>query len=245
MSALLRVSMVLLGMLAAAPSFGADVSLVQQPKLGKEFDAFPRVGNGVGPDVAKRINDVLVKVDALGRKAIADCKAQDRKNGYWARGVDITMLGPQYLSLVSHDDAMCGWAHPSGSSLSLVFDLSDGRLVDLSKLLPGLVTKAALSDALDGAKIGTVTSSKLISLYRQEMDKDKDRDAECKDVVAQKDDLSFIAYPDAGAHGLVFDPVGIERVVQACFESMTLPVDVLAANGTSTVLLEALRAARK
>ena len=227
------------------PASAADATLQAQPKLAKDFDAFPRVSGGIAPDVAKRINDGLVRADAKGRKAIADCRKQDPRNGYWERSVEVTMLGPRYLSLVSRDNAMCGWAHPNNSSMALVYDLTDGKLVDLAKLLPGLVTKTALEETLDGSRIGTISSPRLLALYLGERKKDAGLDPECRQVSAERKELSFIAYPEAKAHSLVLEPVGIENVVQACFDTMTVTGAVLATQGTSAEFLEALRAARK
>ena len=231
--------------LVTVPAHAADISLKKQPALGEDFDAQPRVTGGVAPDVAKRINDVLARTDARGRKAIVDCRSRDRANGFYNRSVDIAMISPGYLSLVSHDDAMCGWVHPNSSALSLVFDLRDGRLVDLAKLLPGLVTSSALSEGLDGGRVGTVTSPKLIDLYLAEMGKDSGRDPDCKRSFTLRDDLTFIAYPAAAEHGVTFEPFGIERVVQACFGSMTLSAADLARYGAPAGFIEALKAASK
>ena len=231
--------------LALGAALAADASLQAQPKLAKDFEAFPRVSGGVAPEVAKRINDGLARADAKGRKAIADCRKQDARHGYWERSVEATMVGPRYLSLVSRDNAMCGWAHPNTSSMALVYDLADGKLVDLAKLLPGLVTKTALDETMDGSKIGTIGSPRLMAIFRDEAKKNPGLDPECKQVIADREELAFIAYPDAKTHGLVLEPVGVEHVVQACFDAMILTGAVLATQGTSADFLEALGTARK
>jgi hypothetical protein len=150
------------------------------------------------------------------------------------------MAGPGVLSLVARDDYYCpGAAHPDSGALALVYDLGTGRPVDLVNLLPGLKLASALDTASDGSKIGTIASKELTALYRKAAK--PDLEADCKAVLDDQD-LTFIAWPDAKAKGLVIEPAGLIHAIAACGVAVTLDVETLKASGASPEFLGALAA---
>jgi hypothetical protein len=219
------------------------VKLRPMPPLAKNIAAFSRMTAGAPPAVMEKINTALDRDESRLRAARLECfhngdgkKAQ----GDWSREIAITMAGPDYLSLVARDDYYCqGAAHPDGGALALVYDLRTGRPVDLVTLLPGLKLAGALATASDGSKMGTIASKELTALYKKAPK--PDLDADCKAVLDDQD-LTFIAWPDAKAKGLVIEPVGLIHAIAACGVAVTLDGETLKTTGVAPEFLRALAA---
>jgi hypothetical protein len=229
----------LLLLLSAAPGLAAEgaVTLVQQPKIAGA-DAFPRIANPKD-EAEKRINAALDRQDRQLRKAAAECRANG-KDTSWDRTVTAPMTGPGYLTLIAADELDCGGAHPDTGQMVLVYDLQTGHPVNWSRLLPpDLAVKVALDDAADGSKIGTVTSPKLLALYKADYPARDDR-AECLDAIGNG---PFVLWPDAKAHGLEVAPSSLPHVMAACGETVTLSVATLRRLGVDARLTDAIDAA--
>lgn len=224
-----------------------DLVLQPQSPIEDNSAAFPRVaGNG---NAVRRINASLDAIDADLRKAIQGCRQDALANGGkagWTRTVDVTMRGPQYLSLVAQDDPFCGGAHPNADTLALVFDRDTGRPVDWQRLLPSsLAPSATLATGLGGSREGLVMSPPLLSLYRNRYpaelkDIDPTNRDECRDSVQD----GFTIWPDARTHSLMIQPTTQNFAAAACAVPISLPASLLAGLGTDSALVAALRAAR-
>jgi hypothetical protein len=151
----------------------------------------------------------------------------------------MTMAGPRFVSFVSHDNSFCGGPHPNGSTFALVYDLTTGRPVDWTKLIPArLGGKPGTTEAADGTVLGTLSSPKLKALYIRDMKPD----ADCKDVLNDTD-FNFMFWPDAQAGGLVMDQEDLPHSAQACGGSLTLSTKTLREMGADTGLIDAIEAA--
>ena len=204
----------------------APITLIHRPQLGPQvgaaprpagtgpldIEAFPRL-EGTTPPVV-RINAALDRADERALKAARECIASDAKHSDWSRSIDMTMAGPRFVSFVSHDDSFCGGPHPNGSTFALVYDLTTGRPVDWTKLIPArLGGKPGTTEAADGTVLGTLSSPKLKALYIRDMKPD----ADCKDTLNDTD-FNFMFWPDAQAgtvakHGRGRAKVAIDRRV--------------------------------
>ncbi len=78
------------------------VKLKEQPELTGDAEALPRVLSGPKPAVVKAINAVLARLDAKALNAQHEC-GDEKKGGYYARTAETTMLGPRFLSVVTHE----------------------------------------------------------------------------------------------------------------------------------------------
>jgi hypothetical protein len=215
------------------------VKLRAMPPIAKDVAAFPRMAAGAPPEVREKINTALDRDESRLRAARQECLHNgEGKKGDWSRKIVITMAGPGFLSLVARDDYYCpGAAYPDGGALALVYDLGTGRPIDLVKLLPVLKLAGALDTASDGSKIGTIASKELTALYKKAAKPDLDPD--CKGVLDDQD-LTFIAWPDAKAKGLVIEPVGLIHAIAACGVAVTLDGETLKATGAAPEFLGAL-----
>jgi hypothetical protein len=230
------------GLVASAAAAEDAVKLRPMPAIAKDVEAFPRIVAGAPPVVMDKINKALTGDESRLRAARKDCfqNGDGKSRGDWSRKLAITMAGPFALSLVARDAyTFPGAAHPDGGALALVYDLGTGRPVDLVKLLPGLKLAGALDTASDGSKIGTIASKELTALYRKAPK--PDLDADCKGVLDDQD-LTFIAWPDAKARGLVIEPVGLVHAIAACGAAVTLDAETLEASGAAPEFLGALAA---
>jgi len=225
------------GLVSNAAAEGA-VKLRPMPPIAKDVAAFPRIAAGAAAQVMDKINTALDRDESRLRAARKECFHNG--DGDWSRKIAITMAGPGYLSFFARDDYYCrGAAYPDGGALALVYELGTGRPVDLVKLLPGLKLAGALFTASDGSKIGTIASSELTALYRKAPK--PAIDADCKGVLDDQD-LTFIAWPDAKARGLVIEPVGLIHAIAACGVAVMLDAQTLKASGALPEFLTALTA---
>jgi hypothetical protein len=208
------------------------------PKLGQQADAFPRLA-AAGP-VADRINAGLAAADARAVKAMRECR-NDAPRGSWTRTVDVTMRGPQFVSLVAHDGADCGGAYPNQPIVPLVYDLATGRPVDWTRLFPRTVSgEATTMTGGDGTVLGVLASRTLSSRYLFGLKLEGACGSAFDDA-----DPPFMLWPDARAGGLVPYQEAPPHGVRACGGTVTIPVDKLIGFGTSARLIDAIAAAHR
>ena len=203
-------------------------------------------------EAQKRINAALKRLDDKLGKAIRACKGQDGAHGGWVRKVEPTMRGPRFLSYVIKDMSSCGGPYPSIGTMSIVYDLETGAPVDWTRLLPTAMTgKVALAEGIDGTRMVTLSSPQLYSLYLAGYDRASrmpasgiapEDVAQCKEAVRDTADPPMMAWLDAQSGGLAvqFD---LPHAVQACAVPVTIPIEVLRANGANAALLDAITAA--
>ncbi|HEX3881587.1 MAG TPA: hypothetical protein VHW66_02920 [Stellaceae bacterium] len=233
----LRVVLVALGVLAAAVAHAGDepVTMRAVKPVAHGIEAFPRIGTPRDAAVA-RINHALAGADASVDRLAVDC------NHYkgWHRGVQVTMRGPRYVSLLAGDDWYCGGAYPDTDLTALVFDLSTGAPVDWTKLFP-----PALVDAAGPSPGGGVSDPIFIptrglwDLFVKTANSPGD---ECNEVrnSASDMDTSLMIWPDAKEDGIALAATQFPHVVKACSGPATVPVAELRKLGVDAALLDAI-----
>lgn len=234
-----------------AGSAGAAERLVEMKAahLAKDVDAYPRIAAAVD-DAEKKINAAVEKLDARVKKAIAECKREGGKYADWSRTVEVTMRGPRYLSYVVTDNSSCGGAHPNVGTTAIVYDLVSGAPVDWAKLLPPkLLGKVSLNETSDGTKMITLGSKRLYELYMaQYRAGERKDDKECTEAMegmgGADREPTFTPWLDAKGGGLGIN-VDVPHVIQACADSITIPLATLRAEGVGDAMLKAIEAAKK
>ena len=229
---------VLLCLAVATTAFaGPSVQLRQSPPFKTANARLPRIVSPATPATA-RINAAFNVLDARWSSFMHGCP----KDGDTGRVVDVTMNGPQFLSVVVHDSESCGGAHPDASTLALVYDLATGKPIDWKTLLgPRAALSTSLDTVIDGTRSGTFASASLQALYLKSLKArihDKDWWDQCGDVF--NDSLSFIAWPDAKKRALLLEPA-LAHVVQACAEDGSIGATDLQKIGADARLIDALR----
>ncbi|MEE7447982.1 hypothetical protein MRF4_09200 [Methylobacterium radiotolerans] len=242
---------VLLSLTAPAGAADGPVILKAPSDLAPGIAALPGVA-APAAEAERRINAALKRLDARALKAAQECKSEGGKDGYWERTVDTPMRGPRFLSYVISDSWSCGGPHPSSNTMAIVYDLTTGAPVDWTTLLPASLTgELALAEGPGGTKMVTLASKTLHALYlagyrpRTGDLKADDADKECREVVAETYDgrpPAMMAWLDAKAGGLAvqFD---LAHVVQACADTVVIPVAALRREGAKPLLAGALEAA--
>jgi hypothetical protein len=235
------VSLILAGLTASLAS--AAESLVQTgdpPPLIPGVAAMPQI---VGPadKAQQRINRALRLLDHNVLQAVRSCG-----DGNWQRTVTVPMGGPAFLAVKVTDNVSCSnAAHPTAATWSIVYNLSTGQPVDWTRYLPATLTgRTALATQLDGTKVVTLASSKLLDLYLSNYRSGAtDNEAkECRRVLrdAEKEGVaSVMVWPDAVGGGLAAE-VSLPHAMAACMEPVIIPLATLRDEGTAISLLHAL-----
>ncbi len=231
----------------ATAAQGADraVKLKAPADVADGIAAMPRI---VGPtDAAEaRINKALDSLDANAVRGLKTCKAPDGTPGGDSRNVTAPMRGPGFLSLVIADSAACGGPHPNNGTVAIVYDLTAGTPVDWAKLLPAaLVGKQALAENWDGERFVTLTSARLLALFKRFYRRGDGDQADC--LRAIDDEIAsgppqMSAWPDAKGEGLALQ-FDLPYAVQDCAVPAIIPAAELKRLGASPKLLRALAAA--
>jgi hypothetical protein len=227
----------------AAPAADRAVHLVVPPPVRKDIAALPQIADPAD-DAERRINAALKRLDLNVLKAARACKGGD-----WARSVDVPMRGPGFLSLTITDAVYCeGNAHPDSATMSIVYDLTTGKPVDWTQLLPTSLTgKVALEEQADGSKIVTLASKRLFELYIAGYGAGEPPSSdleECRQALldqATDGPPGMMVWLDAQGGGLAVQ-VGLPHVVKACEDPVVVPVAVLRTEGAQPALLKALGA---
>ncbi len=228
------------GVLALVPRFPAHaqsvmgpVPLIQPPRLSKTASAMPRLRDAASP-AARRINAALDAADRRLQDAISDCAGEAHDSGAseaeYDRTVSVAMAGPEFLSLVASDSGFCGGLHPNFQTIALTFDLSTGRPVDWTKLLPTpLIETTTTEGAMGGATLGLVRSKLLVEL-------DTDPSEDC----GMPPDAAFQLWPDAVRGGVNVAWADPPHADMNCGEPALLDVATLRRYGASPLLIQAL-----
>lgn len=243
----------LLSTLIVAHAASRVVTLRNPALVADEIAAMPVI-EAPADDAERQINAAVGRFNFNARKAAAQCKKDSRGRYHWSRSVNATMRGPGFLSFTITDDTYCGTAYPNMSAQSIVYDLSTGKPVDWTKLLPPSLTgKVTLQTGMDGTKTVALSSQRLydlyLKLYRHEP-KDPDEtgdEKECREAVMQEGASAppaMSVWLDAKAGGLAIQ-FDLAHVVQACADAVVIPVQTLKAEGAKAALTDALEAARQ
>ena len=226
-------------LLIGVPARAADrvVQMTHPAPLRPDFAAIPEIADPV--DAAEQaINAAVRRLDKVGIAAVCTGKRNS-----WERSVETTMHGPRFLSFVVHDDIYCGGAHPDEAAYAIVYDLSSGRPVDWTKLLPPSLTgNITLQPAADGTRTVYLASAELMRRFSKAQHPQDP--VGCEGTTDFDDVPPMQLWLDAAAGGLAAMP-DVAHVVQACYEPLVIPVADLRKLGAAPALVDALEAARK
>jgi hypothetical protein len=231
----------LLAVLFAAS--GVGLTLAPGPRLQPGLDAFPRIATPAGP-ASTKINAALTRADGRARAAAADCLLDTGKSG-WNREARATFAGPEFLSLVAHDDWFCGGPYPDTSTVALTYDLATGAPVNWAKLLPAsLAEQTAVDTVGDGSVVGLLATPAIQKLYGRLA------------AAAQPPDLRrdcagayngaptpVMAWLDAARGALMLETTAFPHAAKACATTVAVPLAELQTLGAAPRLIEALRTA--
>ncbi len=219
------------------------VELKPQPEVAKNVEAMPQVVGGVEPEPAAKINAAFKRLDAKVAVAARDCRkgaealVHQPVEDAWDRGVEVTMRGPRYLSVMIDDSLTCGGPHPDVGTLPIVYDLNTGGTVNWLKLLPA-GARSGVDDAADGNKIGAVVWPVLTAMER------KGAEGDCREFFATEQALPFVLWLDAKAGAIEAMPSSVPHVLLPCLGPVVIPVaQARKMGGFNKEMLDALEAA--
>ncbi len=237
--------------LLAAGAHAGTLTMTRPAALRKDVAAFPKIARP-GDPAQSRIDEALARLDAALPRAIHECRTMSggpaAADAYWTRTITVTMAGPRFLSFMIVDDAFCGGAHPNTADWGVVYDLTTGRPVDWTRVLPPSLTgKVTLEEGMDNVRTVRLASPRLHALYLAGYGAtDQGSNSDCRDAVTQTPDTPppSSVWLDAAKGGLAvqFD---VAHVAQACALPVVIPLATLKAEGASPELIAALAAARK
>jgi hypothetical protein len=220
-------------------------------QLRKDVDLWPLIVQPRNP-AGQRVNATLTQLNRRVAQAVKQCDADalawskqmgettkgNDTTSAWSRKVQVTMAGPQFLSLVASDEAFCGGAHPNSDQMALVFDMSTGAPVNWTALVAKSTGASSYTDTImDGSTVGALI---LPALQKMNI---AAADASCKDAFA--DPQSFLLWPDAKSDTLVAQPFDLPQAVQACAQEIHLTIEQARNLGFSESLLSAIEQAHR
>lgn len=229
----------------AAPATQA-VTLIDQPALGEDLEALPRLTGGTPAITA--INADLARMDASAVAAAADCvaSADGGPGGGSARSITRPMTGPAYLTLRQHAEWYCGGPYPATAQTAVTWDLATGARLDWAAAVPGLGLTAGSTEDMPADYVAPVSSAALGAWYSRKMLASTETEwvEQCRDVFdpAQLAEQSFNIWADAETGGVTVQP-DFPHVVQACAESATLTAADLTGFDAAPSLVEAITTA--
>ena len=216
---------------AAVPSHAQTVKLIAQLDVSEQVMSYPRLAPGT--PFADKINAALAKIDQA--QGGDECTTSGGP-GY-TRAIEVTMQGPRFVSFVVAEEWLCG-AHPEEHQSAFVYDLTTGKPVDWTKMLPPRVAGKATVDGFT-IRVGTLSSAVL----RREYIAQNENSADCRDIYADTE-FHFLLWPDAKTHGLVIDQNDLPHIAAACGGPVTLSPAKLRALGIGKPLLDILSAGK-
>lgn len=232
-------------MLILAAAAAQPITLTRPRPVSGEVQAYPRIAAPANA-AQRRINRALDRLDAKVRTAIRQCFADSVNPTSWERQIDTTMRGPEFLSYLVTDEVDCGNAYPNESHLAIVYDLRTGEPVDWTRLLPGKLTGWLELKGVNGIRVVTLASPRLLNLYMVGYHRalDPENRAECGDAPTMfgEDGVAMLAWLDAKAGGLALQ-FDFNHAMQACSAAVVVPAATLRREGASPRLLAALAAA--
>lgn len=215
------------------------------PDLAKDFEALPRVAGDAGP--ARAINAFMDGLDDRDREARSGCLADAPEHYEWGRSIEAPMTGPRFVSVVVTIGYYCGGAHPYWSETHYTFDLETGGQIDWAAFLP-----AEMASPLSPAEYNwpaSLASPALRARFirdaiaqRRAFDPARVDQDECVEVLSEET-RALDAWLDARTPGLALSNAGLPHAVQACTETVVVPLEDLRRSGADPLLINAIAAA--
>ena len=205
--------------------------------LAPDLASLPRIA-GSDP-VAVKINQALKQEEENILLDRQECLAEP--NSDFAAWSNVTMNGPEFLSIWQSSDFSCGGPHPDNAQFVLLFDLKTGEALDPYTLLPREMRpdKPKLG-RYPGDETSFILYRPLQNLYTSRAVLDPLMPKECLDIFAKDRWMHFLLWPDAKEHALIIQPDGLAHAEAYCAEALPVPLDVLRQLHAPLRLIDAL-----
>lgn len=220
---------------AAVPA--ARATLTNQPALGPDNEALPRIGAPADVNT-QRINTAMAALDAGWKENLAECTGPDKG---MSRDVGVSRNGSSLLALTSAYDMSCGGAYPSSGTDVYTWDLTTGALADWSRLLPaaGITNAESMPEYPTNTFTSPALQARLVKAAETSPGNDTEWRIDCLPVL-QMEGLTLQAAIDPEKPVLNISPGSLPHAVQACGESLALTVDDLRSLGADARLIAAV-----
>lgn len=224
------------------------VRMEQVHELRKGLDLWPLI---VTPrtTATQKINATLAEMNGRLRASVHRCDthyrmwarnvAEDNRrsahpHGDWERKIQVTMVGPRYLSLVVEREVIfCGSAYPNNDNYAFVFDLRDGNLVDPASWFSAEAPVSTRKSATwEENSMLLLVDPALESMSRESAV------AECRDAFSQH--WGYLIWPDARKQRIIALPAIEQHVLQGCSEKIELTAEQARRLGFRDALLRDL-----
>lgn len=228
---------------------GAAPTLTLLPELARGVAALPRLTGDT--EAIRAINADLERMDAQVRKAIPECFAEGVQHPDWTRIVDAPSTGPRFFSLTILDDLYCGGNHPNNARLSVTYDLSTGRRVNWSDLLPvAFVGPLDETTSVFDFDFTVSRSPTLFGWLRGKIpvqtEEDRSWFEDCAPLYqGGVGGSSLMISIDAEHEGLAIETVSLPHAARACGSNEVMPIAELQRIGAAPMLIEAIRTAHR
>jgi len=184
-------------------------------RFDSRFESFALDGSDAA---AQRINAALAQGLAGDPpswfECIGDSLGYSPREGAFEESLAPTMISRRWLAVAHHWDGDCGGAHPDSSNTYRVFDLADGREIDLHDWLNG---EAVHRERPEG---GSEELKSLRPAFRDAILAGwRPEDAECDEPVRSEEFWTI----GLTRSGLVFSPE-LPHVVQSCSADIVVPL---------------------
>lgn len=146
-------------------------------------------------------------------QCIQDSLSYSAFEGSFDERLEPVMITDRWLSAARHWDGFCGGAHPDSSNSYRLFDLTDGREIDLHDWFNSAAVKREHFEGVDedSKTLEPAVREVILQGWRSEAE-------ECDEVIRTAEYWNIGLRRDA----LVFSP-SLPHVVQACWEEFPVP----------------------
>ncbi len=244
----IRTALILAALALAGPVLAQGPLALSRPGwIAPSVEAIPQILAPATPQTAN-VNARIAHLNAGVPAALAACRKDAGGHGYWKRGVLATLFTSRFVSFQIIDETDCGGAYPDTAVSAIVYDLSTGRPVDWTTLLPRSLTgEPSLGDDAAGTKTVRLASPELFRLYMAGWPAAaKGVDPECQTAMTDMadDPPPFSVWLNGAREGLAVKP-DTPHAIAACAVTVTIPTQALKASGASAVLLSTFADARR
>ena len=213
------------------------------------LDAWPMIIASRNPAV-DRTNAIISAMNQGAAEALRDCDDSYRLNfglpesarvkADWDRRITVTMRGPRFIAMTATETSFCSRSYPSNDHAAVVFDMTNGELLNWQKILAAVADASAMSgESIDGATCSEIVMPSLSELAVGRAN------PECKRALEDSGELVFQIWPDAKRGQLMIKATGLPHVTQACEETIGLSMSEAKKLGFSREVLEAIEQAHR
>jgi hypothetical protein len=207
----------------------APVPLIYAPPTVPGLAALPRLA--ASDTAAESINAALAAIEAHKIHFARGCLVSPRSD--YSFSFEVTLQGPEYLSILTTDDFYCdGAAHGSWFNSVLLFDLTTAAAVEPLSLLPDEVRPMPYVPGSSGGVRVQPEMTALTELYIQLLPTAPPNEyaalnhLDCA-AILRSEGHDFQVWPDAKAQALMLQPVGLAYFFSSCIAPVEVPLPLL------------------